>query len=279
MGEHDEAIAANRANWDQRADVHARSRMYDVEGLLADPARISEVVRNDLAVLAPHVSGGTVAGKSLLHLQCHIGSDTICWARLGAVDVHGLDLSPNSLAHARRLSEADGAGLTLVEGDARRASEVVDRRFEVIVTSAGTIVWLPELRSWARSIRDLLEPGGVFMIRDDHPILGAMGFRPWQVTEDYLSGGGANVYDEAATYTDGSVDGITHTVNHEWRHDLAEVTGALLSAGLVIEALGEHPFMDWPAFDGLVACPEGWRLPDGAPRIPLNFSVVARRPH
>ncbi|APU12113.1 MULTISPECIES: class I SAM-dependent methyltransferase [Actinoalloteichus] len=278
MDEYDEAIAANRANWDQRADVHARSQMYDVAGLLADSSFISEVVRNDLAVLAPHVPGGTVAGKSLLHLQCHIGSDTICWARLGAVDVHGLDLSPNSLAHARRLSDADGARLTLVEGDARRASELIDRRFEVIVTSAGTIVWLPELRSWARSIHDLLEPGGVFMVRDDHPILGAMGFEPWQVTGDYLSGGGTNTYDEAATYTDGPTDTITHTVNHEWRHDLAEVTGALLEAGLVIEALGEHPFMDWPAFEGLVSCPEGWRLPTGVPRIPLNFSVVARRP-
>ncbi|CAL9353194.1 class I SAM-dependent methyltransferase [Nocardiopsis dassonvillei] len=273
MSEHDRAIAQNRANWDQRADVHARSAMYDVDGLIADPSRPSPVVRNDLAVLAPHLEGGTVAGRSLLHLQCHIGTDTVCWARLGAVDVHGLDLSPNSLAHARRIAD-----VTWVEGDARTASRVIDRTFEVIVTSAGTIVWLPELRSWARSIHDLLEPGGVFAIRDDHPILGAMDFEPWQVSGDYLSGGGANVYEDAATYTDGPTDSITQTVNHEWRHDLAEVTGALLEAGLVVEALGEHPFMDWPAFSGLVECPQGWRLPEGAPRIPLNFSVVARRP-
>ena len=278
MNEHDEAIARNRINWDQRADVHAQSEMYDVDGLIADSSYISEVVRNDLAVLAPHVKGGTVSGKSLLHLQCHIGTDTVCWARLGAVDVHGLDLSPNSLAHARRVAELDGAVVTWVEGDARAASDVLDRRFEVVVTSAGTIVWLPELRSWARSIHGLLEPGGVFMIRDDHPILGAMEFEPWQVTTDYLSGGGANTYEDEGTYADGPAESITQTVNHEWRHDLAEVTGALLEAGLVIEALGEHPVMDWPAFPELVPCPEGWRLPEGAPRIPLNFSVVARRP-
>ncbi len=240
MSEHDGAIARNRANWDQRADVHARSAMYDVDGLIADPSRRSPVVLNDLAVLAPHLEGGTVAGRSLLHLQCHIGTDTVCWARLGAVDVHGLDLSPNSLAHARRIADAVGADVTWIEGDARTASQVIDRAFEVVVTSAGTIVWLPELRSWARSIHDLLEPGGVFAIRDDHPILGAMDFEPWQVSGDYLSGGGANVYDDAATYTDGPTDSITQTVNHEWRHDLAEVTGA--------------------------------------PRIPLNFSVVARHP-
>jgi SAM-dependent methyltransferase len=278
MSPHDAAIAANRANWDQRAEVHVRSRMYDVGGLLADRSSISQVVRNDLAVLAPHLPGATVTGRSLLHLQCHIGTDTVCWVRLGAVDVHGLDLSPGSLAHARRIAEADGADVTWVEGDARTASSVIARRFDVVVTSTGTIVWLPELRSWGRSIHDLLEPGGVFVIRDDHPLLGAMDFEPWSVTGDYLSGGGAHTYDEAGTYTDGPVDAITQTVNHEWRHDLAEVTGALLEAGLVIEAIGEHPFMDWRAFPDLVPCPQGWALPEDAPRIPLNFSVVARRP-
>ena len=278
MSEHDRAVADNRANWDQRADVHARSAMYDVDGLIADPSRISGVVLNDLAVLAPHLGGGTVAGRSLLHLQCHIGTDTVCWARLGAVDVHGLDLSANSLDHARRIAAAEGAQLTWVEGDARTASQALDRRFEVVVTSAGALVWLPELGSWARSVHDLLEPGGVFMVRDDHPILGALDFEPWLVSGDYLSGGGARTFDEALTYTDGSTEGITHTLNHQWSHDLAEVTGALLEAGLVVEALGEHPFMDWRAFPGLVACEQGWRLPEGAPRIPLNFSVVARRP-
>lgn len=278
MSEHEEAVAQNRTNWDQRADVHARSQMYDVDGLIANPSYISEVVRNDLAVLAPHIEGGTVSGKSLLHLQCHIGTDTVSWARLGAVEVHGLDLSPNSLAHAQRIAERDGADITWVEGDARAASDVLTRRFEVIVTSAGTIVWLPELRQWARSIHQLLEPGGVFVIRDDHPILGAMEFEPWQVTTDYLSGGGPNIYDDEGTYADGPTDSITQTTNHEWRHDLAEVTGALLEAGLEIVALGEHPVMDWPAFPELVPCPEGWRLPESAPQVPLTFSVVARRP-
>ncbi|WP_160051402.1 bifunctional 2-polyprenyl-6-hydroxyphenol methylase/3-demethylubiquinol 3-O-methyltransferase UbiG [Nocardiopsis sp. FR26] len=278
MSEYDQAIADNRANWDQRADVHARSRMYDVEGLLTDPSALSPVVRRDLEVLAPHLPGGTVAGRSLLHLQCHIGTDTVCWARLGAADVHGLDLSPRSLDHARRIARADGADITWVRGDARNASRFIDRRFEVVVTSTGTIVWLPELRSWARSVHDLLEPGGVFMVRDDHPLLGALDFAPWRISDDYLGGGGARTHDEALTYTDGPADTITATVNHQWRHDLAEVVGSLLEAGLVVRALGEHPHMDWPAFPELVHGPRGWHLPEGAPRIPLTFSVVAQRP-
>ncbi len=217
-----EAIAGNRSNWDDRAEVHVRSEMYDVGGFLADRAAISRVVQNDLSSLSTHLPASGVRDRSLLHLQCHIGIDTISWARLGAVEVHGLDLSPNSLRHAARIAKADDREITWVEGDARFASTLIDRRFDTIVTSAGTIVWLPELATWAQSIHDLLEPGGVFQIRDDHPIPGAMAFEPWMITDDYLSGGGMRSYEDSATYTGNSDGQIAHTANHEWRHDLGE---------------------------------------------------------
>ncbi|MEU4312890.1 class I SAM-dependent methyltransferase [Nocardia sp. NPDC024068] len=271
------AIAANRANWDERADVHRRSEMYDVDAFLADPAAVSSVVRNDLSVLAGHLPATGVQGRSLLHLQCHIGTDTLSWARLGAADVHGLDLSPNSLRHAERLARADGRDITWVEGDARYAATLVDRQFDLVVTSAGTIVWLPGLADWARSIHDLLAPGGLFMIRDDHPILGAMDHEPWEITDDYLGGGGSRTYVDSGSYTENSAGQITQATVHEWRHDLDEIIGSLLRAGLRIEAVRELPYMDWRAFPGLVECPEGWTLPAMAPRIPLNFAVVARR--
>jgi SAM-dependent methyltransferase len=272
------AIAANRANWDDRAEVHRRSRMYDVDAFVADTGRISQVVRNDLAVLATHLPESGVRDRSLLHLQCHIGIDTLSWARLGAVDVHGLDFSPNSLRHAARIAQAAGHEITFVEGDARFASAVLDGRFDLVVTSAGTIVWLPELEDWARSIHDLLEPGGVFLIRDDHPILGSMEFEPWEINDDYLGGGGHRTYIESSSYTEDSAGQITHDTVSEWRHGLGEVIGALLRAGLRIEAVEELPTMDWPAFPDLVPCPQGWTLPPEAPRIPLNFAVVATRP-
>jgi SAM-dependent methyltransferase len=272
------ALAANRANWDDRADVHARSKMYDVEGFLADPTAISGVVQNDLSVLAPFVPDAEVKGRSLLHLQCHIGTDTVSWARLGAVDVHGLDLSPNSLRHAAGIAKADGREITWIEGDARFAATLIHRRFDIIVTSTVTIVWLPELTSWARSIRDLLEPGGVFLIRDYHPILGAMGFQPWDITDDYLGGGGSRTYEDSGTYTENSAGLIAHAIYHQWQHDLSEIVTALLSAGLRIEMFAELPYIDWPAFPDLVPCPQGWTLPPESPRIPLNFAIVARRP-
>ena len=272
-----EALAANRSNWDDRADVHARSKMYDVQGFLADPADISSVVQNDLSALASYLPESGVKDRSLLHLQCHIGAQHRLVGETGAVDVHGLDLSPNSLRHAARIAEADGRDITWIEGDARFASTLLRRRFEIIVTSAGTIVWLPELVNWAQSIHDLLEPGGVFLIRDDHPLLGAMAFEPWDISDDYL-GGGARTYEDSGTYTENSGGRIAHVLNHEWRHDLGEIVTSLLRAGLSLEAFAELPYMDWPAFPCLVPCPEGWALPPGAPRIPLNFAVVAKRP-
>ena len=91
-----------------------------------------------------------------------------------------------------------------MEGDARFASTLIDRHFDIVVTSTGTIVWLPDLDDWAQSIHDLLEPGGVFLIRDDHPILGAMEFEPWDITDDYLGGGGVRTYEDSGTYTENS---------------------------------------------------------------------------
>lgn len=273
----DDDLAANRANWDDRADVHVRSKFYDVDGFLADRTEISSVVLRDLEVLAPHLPATGIAGRTLLHLQCHIGTDTVSWARLGAVEVHGIDLSPNSLRHAARIAEADGREITWVEGDVRFASRVIHRRFQTIVTSIGTIVWLPELENWARSVYDLLEPNGVFLIRDDHPLLGAMSFQPWDITEDYLADGVRRSYTDSGTYTEDSVGQIEHVVSHEWRHDLSEVVMSLLRAGLRIEALLELPYMDWPAFDGLEESSRGYGLPAGSPRIPLTFAVIARR--
>lgn len=274
---HVDALARNQENWDERANIHARSQMYDVEGFLADRSLISSVVRNDLSVLQPHLPSSGIGGRSLLHLQCHIGTDTVSWARLGAVNVTGLDLSPNSLHHARRIAERDGQAVTWVQGDARVASSLIDEQFDTVVTSAGTIVWLPELSAWAHSIHDLLTPGGVFMVRDDHPMLAAMEFQPWAISDDYLSGGGTRTYDDASTYTENTDVAIRQTTNYEWRHDLSEVLTALLEADLRIEAVHELPYMDWPAFPGLIPDPRGWTLPADVPRIPLNFAIVARR--
>lgn len=274
----DRKLAENRDNWDDRAAVHAESAFYEVERLISDPSYVSSVAQRDFEALLPHLPQAGLAGLSVLHLQCHIGTDTISWLRLGAREAWGLDFSPASLAHARSIAQRAGANATFVEGDARFASHVIDRVFDVVVTGTGAIMWLPDLSDWAHSIADLLVPGGTLLLRDDHPLLDALGYESLTITEDYLSGTGSIDYESDESYVEGSAGKIAHTANHNWRHDFQEIVGSLLAAGLSIEAFRESPHAEWKALPFLVETEQGWTMPEGMPKIPLNFAIVARKP-
>ena len=157
--------------------------------------------------------------------------------------------------------------------------------FDVIVTSCGTITWLPDLKDWARSIASLLAEGGIFMIRDNHPLLFALNNEGMSIVQDYF-GGTETTYETDQSYTsatdsleDGTKPQITHTTNHNWAHDFQEISSALLDAGLTIEAIGEHNVDDWQSLPMLEYSPElqGWIMPHNQPQIPLTFSMVARK--
>ena len=270
-------MAENRANWDDRAAVHAASPFYEVERLVADRSYVSPVARRDFEVLRPHLGPDGLADRSVLHLQCHIGTDTLCWERLGAAEVWGLDFSPASLEQARVIAGRAGASVTYVEGDARLAADAIDRTFDVVVTGTGALQWLPELSSWAHSIARLLRPGGLLVVRDDHPLLGALLYESLEVHADYLSGFCAD-YEDDGSSVPASTGAIAHTSAHNWNHDFQEILGSLLAAGLAIEDFRESAFAEWRSLPCLEETPEGWTMPSGAPRIPLTFAIVARKP-
>jgi SAM-dependent methyltransferase len=303
----DRDVAENRENWDDRAEVHFHSGGYgDLDALVDDPQALTSVVRRDLQVIKPFLPNGSVKDQRLLHLQCHIGTDTLCWVRLGAKDVCGLDFSPASLRHARELANRANVDIHYVEADARKAAQALPgRQFDVIVTSVGTVTWLPKLDQWAYSIARLLAPGGIFMIRDTHPLLFALDDSGLKLGGDYFAGA-EDSWESDQTYkfnehaedgacsetgdgvTDASLEPagaarkpvITHTSNHNWAHDFAEMTQVLIDAGLVVEKLGEYAQSDWKCLSMLEQDPvsEAWLMPDGYPRIPLSFSIVARKP-
>ena len=283
-----EDVEDNLLNWNDRAVVHANGGYGDLDAFADDPSALSSVTLRDLEVLKPHLPGHSIKGLHLLHLQCHIGSDTLSWWRLGARDVYGLDFSPTSLDYARKLSERAGASITYVQSDARRAADAMPEQkgsFDVIVTSCGTITWLPDLKDWARSIASLLADGGIFMIRDNHPLLFALNNEGMSIVQDYF-GGTETTYETDQSYTsatdsleDGTKPQITHTTNHNWAHDFQEISSALLDAGLTIEAIGEHNVDDWQSLPMLEYSPDlqGWIMPHNQPQIPLTFSMVARK--
>lgn len=277
MADHAEHFADNRANWDDRAAVHEASG-YGIEELLADPARISPEVAQDIGRL------GDLSGRDVIHLQCHLGTDTVSLARLGARRVVGLDLSPASLQRARDIAARAGAEIALVEANVYDARAAVSGDFDLVYTSIGVLCWLPDIRAWARVVAALLRPGGRLLLRDDHPFFMTVGedvSAGLRVEQPYFEQESPLTWDDDATYVAAPDDAprISHGVSHQWNHGIGEIITALLDAGLVLDSFEETPrsaWMPWPEL--MVPDGDGYRLRELPERLPLQFVLTAHRP-
>jgi SAM-dependent methyltransferase len=271
------AVAANQANWDERVASHLIA--YGIEDFISDPARISSVVRTDLALMAPHLSGGSPADLDLVHLQCHIGMDTLSWAKLGA-RVTGIDFSAASTAAARDIASRAGLAATFLDSDVDHALDACSDRFDIVYTGIGALPWLPDLTRWAQVVAGLLRPGGLFYVRDSHPILNAVDHDRSDgalvLTQPYFATGRPLHYDHGNTYADDEVR-LQHADTYEWQHPLAEIVQALLDAGLTLTSLAEHRCIPWHALPQMVQSAEGYVLPNDSDRMPLTFSLTATK--
>jgi SAM-dependent methyltransferase len=268
-------LTDNRANWDERVPAHVASPGYAIAQFRADPAFLSEVVQYDLPLL------GDIAGLRGVHLQCHIGTDTVSLARLGA-SMTGLDFSAPAVAAATELARETGADATFVQGDVCDAPDALGPgAFDLVYTGIGALCWLPDIRRWAAVIAALLRPGGRLFIREGHPML-------WAI-DDTRAGDDLLVvrypYFETAeplTFTDGGTyvetDAVfEHTVAHSWNHGLGEIVTALIDAGLAITGLVEHDSVPWEALPGRMERIDGkeWRLADNPARLPHSYTLQA----
>ncbi len=271
----DESLALNRASWDERAPAHAASPDYAVERFLSDPSFISDVVRFDLPRL------GDIAGLRGVHLQCHIGTDTVSLARLGA-RMSGLDFSAPALAEAQRLVTQTGCEVELVQAEVYDALSVLDARsFDFVFTGIGALCWLPRIRPWARVVADLLAPGGWLFIREGHPVLWTLADRPdaqLVVDHPYFEREQPSVWDEGGTYVQTEVT-FEHNVTHEWNRGLGEIVTALLDVGMELTMLVEHDSVPWEALPGrMQRTADGeWRLADRPWRIPHSYTLRATK--
>ncbi len=266
--------ALNRASWDERAPAHAASPDYAVERFVADPGFLSHVVRFDLPLL------GDIAGLRGVHLQCHIGTDTISLARLGA-SMTGLDFSPAALAEARALAGRTGDDATFVEADVYDAASVLGAAaFDLVFTGIGALIWMPSIRRWAGVVTDLLRPGGRLFIREGHPMLWALDDSRADdlivVDFPYFERAEPQVWDEGGTYVQTDVV-FTHNRTHEWNHGLGEIVTALLDAGMELTGLTEHDSVPWEALPGKMERTEDgeWRLADRPWRLAHSYTLQA----
>ena len=265
--------ASNLSNWNDRVAAHLASSGYDVDGFVADRRRIAKAVRLDRTEL------GDVRGLSLLHLQCHIGLDTLSWARLGA-EVTGLDFSAPAIDAAREISRRSQTPSRFVVSDVYDAPDVLGETFDIVYASEGVLCWLPNVAAWAKVVRRLTRPGGTAFIRDGHPVFsGLKQDRPGSPLEfvgPYFEGEALR-FDEPGTYVETDIP-IAHTVTYEWDHGLGEIANAFIDAGFRIESLREHPVSGYRALPGMVKDQEDWwRLVGQPDRLPFMCSVRARR--
>ncbi|MEU8913831.1 class I SAM-dependent methyltransferase [Streptomyces nigrescens] len=269
----EEMVLANQANWDARTPVHVASEFYGLDGSRTAEDWFAPFEWTDL---------GELAGRDVLHLQCHLGTETAAFAERGAAHTVGLDFSAAAVAEARRLAEEGGLTMEFVQADVHRAPEALGgRRFDVVYTGKGALCYLPDLTAWAGIVSSLLRPGGMFYLVEFHPLLDSLGpaggpdQQELLLRNDYLGGRGPLRSDMPCTYTDGPpVQGAT--TSYEWRHGLGEVISAVIGAGMTVELVRETELLPWKRFDAMVPGENGWwRLPPSEPIVPLLYALRA----
>lgn len=227
---------------------HAESQDYNFAAFISDPSYVGNVIDFDRPRL------GDVTGLNCVHLQCHIGTDTLGLARLGAASVTGLDISDASIKEARRLAEAtNGTGgekVKYVEASVYGALDVLpEGQFDLVFTGVGAICWIHSIQMWAEVVSKLLKPGGRLFIRECHPIM-------WAIDEDvrdklvvrhpYFELPDPINFEDSGTYTDGDHT-FQATQSAEFNHGIAEIIQALLDHGMTITAMEEHQSLPWLA--------------------------------
>lgn len=267
----------NKANWESRVPLHTGPGGYDLDAF-DDPGYLSDVVRYDLPRL------GRLDGLDVVHLQCHIGTDTVSLARLGARSVTGLDFSPAALTAARALTARAKSTVTFVESDLYAAVDTLGPAgFDVVYTGVGAICWLPDITRWAQVVADLLRPGGRLFLREGHPMLWSMSDpRPdglLVVQYPYFETDGVP-FSEATTYAGDGTLAAPDTVT--FNHGLGEIFNAVWAAGLTITAFDEHREVPWNSLGEAMVASDTHNgefvLASGPDRMPLSYTLQATKP-
>ena len=268
----EEYIEGNRLVWDELVPLHFASDFYDVASFRAGRSTPHDIEQQEV---------GDVRGKTLLHLQCHFGMDSLSWARQGA-SVTGADFSRPAIETARGLASELGIEARFIESDIYRLPEVLDGAFDIVFASYGVQCWLPDFAAWAKVAAGYVKPGGFFYMVEGHPLSGALaddadtGALRFQYP--YLASGKPLVFNDDGSYAVPEAK-LEHRTTYEFVHGLGETVTALIDAGLRVDFLHEWPFAGWRRLPSMVKGDDGYyRLPDGREDFPFMFSLKATKP-
>jgi SAM-dependent methyltransferase len=255
----------NRENWNKRVDIHWDSDFYNNTDFVAGANSLNDI---ELDLL------GDIKGKSILHLQCHFGQDTIALSRLGA-KATGIDLSPAAILRARELATTCGTETQFVVSDVYDLPNHLVGQFDIVFTSYGTIGWLPDLEKWAAVINHFLKPGGRFVMADFHPVV-------WMMDDDFTKieyryfKSEAIVEHDQSTYGNPEADFSATSVG--WNHGMAEIIGSLLKQNLPLLAFEEFDFSPYNCFKHMEKIAERkYRIRHLGDKIPMVYALVAQK--
>jgi ubiquinone/menaquinone biosynthesis C-methylase UbiE len=265
----DEYRRANQGLWDEWTRINAASHLYDLQNF--------KTGRSSLHALEV-AEVGDVQAKTLLHLQCHFGMDTLSWARRGA-QVTGIDFSTEAMGLARSLAQELNLPARFIQSDLYDLPQHLNETFDLVFTSYGVLTWLNDIPRWAQIAASFVKPGGIFYIAEFHPTAYMFSDEKddWVLETCYFNDG-VTAWPVAGSYADPSAVVQTKTY-YEWNYPLGTVVSSLIDAGLVVEFLHEFDYSTYPQFKFLVPGDDGlYRPPAGMPRLPLIFSLRARKP-
>ena len=271
MNVHEKFFAANKASWNKRTIIHKDSAFYDLESFKKGKSSLNKIELDAL---------GDVQGKTLLHLQCHFGMDTLSWAREGAI-VTGVDLSDEAIKLARQINtdlqlKAEficSNVYDLADENNEALANLSKASFDIIFTSYGTIGWLPDLDKWAQIISLYLKPGGIFYIVDFHPALWMMDNEFKFIKYDYFN---TTVIEEETigTYTDREAP--IKSIEYGWNHPFSEIISVLIKNNLMIKEFMEFPFSPYNCFNNLEqGSDDMWRIKDMNEKLLMLYSIKA----
>ncbi len=265
MKENSNYLEINKQSWNNRTDAHLQSDFYDLQNFIKGKSSLNTI---ELDLL------GNLKGKSILHLQCHFGQDTISLNRLGA-EVTGVDLSDKAIENAKKLAKETNTNATFICSDIYDLPNHLNKQFDIVFTSYGTIAWLPDLNKWGKIVSHFLKPSGKFIFVEFHPFVWMFDDDFEKISYSYFNAGEI-IEIESGTYADRDAKIVQKNIT--WNHSISEVINSLMKNGMEIKSFNEFDYSPYNCFNQTVEAEPGkYRIKHWGNKIPMVYSVLATK--
>ena len=255
----------NKKAWNTRTELHVDSDFYDVQAFEEGKSSLNDIELNLL---------GDVSGKSILHLQCHFGMDTISLDRMGARST-GVDLADNAILKGKELASKVGSSARFIQSDIYDLPNKLDEQFDIVFTSYGTIGWLPDMDKWANVVSNFLKPGGKLIFVEFHPVVWMFDDELEKIGYDYFN---TEPIIEISNGSYANKDADVELKSVTWNHPISEVVTSLIKSGLSIDALDEYDYSPYDCLNNMEKIAERkYRIKHIDKKFPMVYSLVCSK--